>query len=193
MKIGIIGTFNTGKTSLCHSLVGALKERGIRAEFVPEAVRSCPLPSGTEGRNTLDSQTWILLKQIANEIEAESKNDVIVCDSNVINLYAYFVSVMNRTEKPRQEYIAIAKNILMEWHRTYDMIFKLMIPKDKQTIITNDGFRSINSEWQKEIDRLINKTTDFLGVRPYEIQMDSNVERVNRVLSVMEENKHFKP
>ena len=193
MKIGIIGTFNTGKTSLCHSLVGALKERGIKAEFVPEAVRSCPLPAGTESRSTLEAQMWIMLRQISNEIEAESRNDVIVCDSNIINLYAYFVSIMNRTEKPKPEHIAIAKTMLVEWHRTYDLIFKLMIPKEKQMIITNDGFRSINVEWQKEIDRLINKTTDFLGIRPYEIQMDSNVERVNRVLKVMEENKHFKP
>ncbi|MFQ6009604.1 MAG: AAA family ATPase [Candidatus Aenigmatarchaeota archaeon] len=191
MKIGIIGTFNTGKTSLCHSLVGALKEKGVRAEFVPESVRNCPMPAGTEGNSTLDSQMWIIAKQVANEMEAEHNNDVIVCDSNIVNIYAYFLSILKNTPNPKEEFVSIAKSVLEEWHKTYDFLFKLTIPKEKQMMITNDGFRSVNLKWQKEIDVLIDQIISSLGIKVYEIPLDSNLERVRKIMRIIEENKPF--
>ena len=78
MKVAFIGTHGVGKTTLCYDLAAALKKRDLTVELVREVARECPLPINQE--TTLKAQAWILHTQIAWELQAEAKADVVFCD-----------------------------------------------------------------------------------------------------------------
>src|SRR5512140_1920303 len=87
MKVAFIGTHGVGKTTLCYDLAAALKKRDLSVELVREVARECPLPINRE--TTLKAQAWILHTQIAWELQAEAKADVVFCDRAVLDNYCY--------------------------------------------------------------------------------------------------------
>ena len=180
MKIGLTGTHGIGKTSLAYALVGELKSRGIKAGMIREFVRECPLPAGTEENNSAEAQAWILARQVAEEIEAASRFDVVVCDRTVIDNYAYFIWAKEKFGcKPEIE--NFCKAIFENWSKTYDFIFKLEPAFNPQ----NDGFRSISPDWQMEIDRLVEKNISSLGISAHRLELKANRERSDDVLKVV--------
>lgn len=44
MKIALIGTHGTGKTTLAYDIISKLKKKGIDADFLGEVARICPFP-----------------------------------------------------------------------------------------------------------------------------------------------------
>ena len=143
-KIAFIGTHGTGKTTLAHQLVAELKKRGIDAGYLGEIVRNCPFPINEQ--TTKKSQIWIILSQIIKELEEEDKNDMLICDRSALDGYVYYVRKFGRS--------AILEPLIREHMKTYDKIIKVPIKKE---FLQKDKFRSINQEFQKEIDILTNK------------------------------------
>ncbi len=180
MKICLVGTHGIGKTSLAHSLVGELKSRGVNVGMLKEFVRECPLPTGTEENNSIEAQIWILLRQVIEEIEAEKKFDVVVCDRSVIDIYAYFLSVRKKFGS-RTEMDKIAEGIFKNWGKTYTNIFKLQ----PAFLPPEDNFRSTSPDWQVEIDRLVDANLKELGISAHEVPLSSVRDRVDSVLSVV--------
>jgi len=180
MKIGLTGTHGIGKTSLAYALVGELKSRGARAGMIREFVRECPLPAGTEENNSAEAQAWILARQVAEEIEAASRFDVVVCDRTVIDNYAYFLWAKEKFSAGAQ-IESVAKSIFENWSRTYDFIFKLEPAFNPQ----NDGFRSTNPDWQMQIDMLVDKNISSLGINAHKLELKANRERADDVLKVV--------
>jgi len=87
MKVAFIGTHGVGKTTLCYDLAAGLKKRDLTVEIVREVARECPLPINRE--TTLKAQAWILHTQIAWELQAEAKADVVFCDRAVLDNFCY--------------------------------------------------------------------------------------------------------
>ena len=61
MKIAVIGSHGTFKTTLIYFLAGVLKAKGRNVGIIPEVARACPYFKGSHG-NVL-AQNWILLTQ----------------------------------------------------------------------------------------------------------------------------------
>lgn len=175
MKIGLIGSHSTGKTSLAHSLIGRLRELGYNAIMIEESVRLCPLPSGSENRNSLEAQAWIILNQITRELEAQNYK-ILVCDRTVIDNYAYFRWVEKRLKDKLLSDMII--NVVKSWSKTYDWIFKLPV----LTKPVGDGFRSTTYSWQIEIDKYIDDVLEDLKITSFKVKSLSNKDRVNEIL-----------
>ncbi len=180
MKIGLTGTHGIGKTSLAFALVGELKSRGVKAGMIREFVRECPLPAGTEENNSAEAQAWILARQIAEEIEAASRFDVVVCDRTAIDNYAYFLWAREKFGCSK-EIENFCKAIFENWSKTYDFVFKLEPAFNPQ----NDGFRSTNPDWQMQIDRIVNENISKLGINARKLELKANRERADDVLRVV--------
>lgn len=184
MKIAISGTHGVGKTSLAHSLVGSLREKGVHAVVNAETVRMCPLPAGTQKNNSVDAQTWVIAKQLLEEIELDKKFPVVICDRSVLCNYAYFLWALEKEPQLKDSPQArIAHNIFKEWVKTYDFIFKL--PISEQTTLTEDGFRSTKEEWQQEIDRMIDQIIKEHNITVYSIPLDKNEKRVQKIVEII--------
>lgn len=147
MKVAFIGTHGVGKTTLCYDLASALKKRDVAVELVREVARECPLPINRD--TTLKAQAWILHTQIAWELNAESKGEVVVCDRSVLDNYCY----MRRAAGP-----AVAESgfeaLVRSWLPSYDVLVRVPVVGDPRF----DGVRDTDHAFQREIDASVAET-----------------------------------
>lgn len=181
IKIGITGAHGTGKTALAHSLVGHLKELGFNAGYIREFVRDCPLPVGTEKENSIPAQTWILCRQLIEELEAVHKYDILICDRTMIDNYAYFLWNMRAGRPASEELQKISSSIFDSWAHTYDFILKLPITVP----LSPDGFRSTDIKWQLEIDKIIEEILSSKNIKHHLIKLAPNHVRIDEILKIL--------
>jgi nicotinamide riboside kinase len=144
-KIALIGTHGTGKTTLAHELTAESKKIGINTEFLGEVVRNCPLPINEE--QTIEASEWIIYSQYIKELEHTGRCDLLVCDRSIVDGYVYFYNKFGRL--PNLE------RFVKDKARTYKYLIRIPV---NQRFLINDGVRSIDPVFQKDID----KAFDFI-------------------------------
>lgn len=143
MKIAIIGTHGTGKTTLAYKLCAEAKKLGRNATVLNETARSCPFPIN-EG-SSLDGFIWMTGAQLAKEqLAVAHKSDFIVCDRSVFDHVAYVPRELAKG-KIFDGFLSACK----AWMNTYDKIF--WIHPSKNIDIVNDGIRCVDPQFQKII------------------------------------------
>ncbi len=161
-KLAFVGTHGIGKTTLTHQTVSELKKRGVNADFLGEVVRDCPLPIN-EG--TLEeSQMWIIHSQIVKELEMKNKCDWLICDRSVLDGYVYYFNKFGKNE--------VLENLVKNFLKSYDLIVRVKINPD---FLKEDGIRSVDKEFQKEIDEKMFSFLNEMGVDYIEFE---DVERI---------------
>jgi len=147
IKVAVIGTHGTRKTTICHKLVAGLKEAEINAEYLGEVARRAKQIGFELNENTtLEAQQWIFHTQIARELEflARPDVDVLVCDRGVIDNYMYLINRFGH--QPEIE------GLINLHTKTYAHLFLVPINNGD---LTSDQVRSTNPIFQLEIDRLL--------------------------------------
>lgn len=151
MKIAFIGTHGVGKTTLCFDLAARLKRLEYSVDLVKEVARDCPLPINRD--TTLAAQAWILHTQIAREIVANERHEVVICDRSVLDNYAYLVHRMG----PRPD----LEPLIQAWLPGYTALIKIPIWRKPSF----DGVRDMALDFQREIDGAIDSLLQRFGVR----------------------------
>lgn len=146
MKVAFIGTHGVGKTTLCYDLASVLKRQGVDVDMVKEVARLSPLP--VNRKTSLESQTWILTTQVAEEIRSASRHQVVVCDRSVLDNYAYLMLACGR-QKAIERFVDY-------WMRTYTLLFKVPI----SGAASPDGFRDLDEFFMRSIDQLVDQLLD---------------------------------
>lgn len=151
-KIALIGTHGTGKTTLAHEIVSNMKKSSLDADFLGEIVRKCPFPINEKA--TKKSQIWIILKQILEEMEAEEKTDILVCDRSVLDGYIYYIDKFGRNK--------VLESLVLQHLKTYDFLVKVPI---REGFLKPDKIRSIDKNFQKRIDTQLDKFLKSLKIQ----------------------------
>lgn len=141
MKLAFIGTHGVGKTTLCFDLAARLKRLDWSVDIVKEVARACPLPINRD--TTVEAQAWILHTQVAEELAAASRYQVVVCDRSVLDNYAYLAHRGGRS--------AAYDALVQEWITTYDALVKVPVIQSPSF----DGTRDTSSAFQRDIDHWI--------------------------------------
>lgn len=137
-KVAFIGTHGVGKTTMCYGLAARLKKRDVSLEVVHEVARRCPLPINTE--TSVASQSWILHTQIAEELTAEARYPMVICDRSALDNYVYLLVAAG----PQQ-----TLNTLVErWMDSYDLLFHVPIVDAPSA----DGVRATDPGFQRAVD-----------------------------------------
>lgn len=149
MKLALIGTHSTGKTTIIKHLAETLSHQGIKTTVLPEFARLCPFP--IDESTTLDAQAWIQEQQIKEEAKHHNPHGVLICDRSTLDNFAY----MHRAVNGKHDISAFEKRAA-EHMKTYDAVFKtqkLALPAE------DDGVRPVDSEtyesFRQHIDELI--------------------------------------
>jgi predicted ATPase len=171
LKVAFIGTHGVGKTTLCFDLASRLKRLDLGVDIVKEVARACPLPINRD--TTVEAQAWILHTQMAQEIEALSRYEVVICDRSVIDNYAYLVHRAGR----RPEYDAL----VAQWMGTYAGLFKVPILQAPSF----DGTRDVSATFQADIDTVIDGLVAAFGVRCRTLDPDDREGWVDAVMEQM--------
>jgi len=154
-KIAFIGTHGVGKTTLCYGLAARLKARDLSLDVVGEVARRCPLPinRGT----TRDAQSWILHTQIAEEILAASRYDVVICDRSVLDNFVYLLIAAGR--QPDLE------SLVTHWMPSYDLLIHVPIVGDPRP----DGLRSTEPGFQRAVEDRLRREIGARGLAVVEL------------------------
>lgn len=142
MKIAVIGTHGTGKTTLTYLLAAHAKKIGKNARVINETARSCPFPLN-EGFS-IDGARWIITTQIQKELSAKAaKTELLICDRASIDPIMYLDG-----GSFKQDAYEDLRQFAESWMQTYDLL--IWITPDTKTLF-HDGVRSTNTEFQEKV------------------------------------------
>ena len=171
MKIAVIGTHSTGKTTLCHDIVAALRHVGRDAQVVNEVARGSPLP--VNENTSFDAQYWVLATQIKHEIEYGTLHETIVCDRGVIDNFMYLL-------RRFPDKAALLSPLVLEHCKRYYLIIRTLIEKDAE----KDSFRSVDQGFREEIDAMLGTFLETHGI-PH-VTITGN-DKVAKIVSLIQE------
>ena len=144
IKVAIVGTHCVGKTTLASKFAAEVTRRGAIAEIVPEVARECPLPVNEEAPR--EAFYWILARQLQLEVEKSTHADILICDRSVVDNFIYYVRRFGTAGEDAEALHTFCKS----WMKTYDLIVRLPISFS----LKDDEYRSLNIQFQREIDEL---------------------------------------
>lgn len=147
MKIGIMGTHCTGKTTLARSMAAdmALMTADTRETIglLPEIVRNCPFKVNRDSGR--DSVFWIFFSQFVREIEMTEKYDIVVCDRTVLDPLAYAWAL------GYTDLVELWMPAALEHFKSYQKVY-FMRPVGPPV---DDGFRDIDPVFRDEVDDIL--------------------------------------
>jgi nicotinamide riboside kinase len=149
-KIAFIGSHGVGKTTLCYGLAARLKARDLPVEVVHEVARRCPLPINEE--TSVAAQSWILHTQVTEEIVAQARYPVVVCDRSVLDNYVYLLLAAGR--QPALD------PLVDSWTRGYDLLVHVPIVDQPSP----DGIRSPDPAFQRAVDERLEREVAERGL-----------------------------
>lgn len=149
MKIAFLGSHGVGKTILCYDLASMLKKMNKTVSIVSEVSREAVKKGLPINENTtIEAQGWILLMQMAKEIEAQHDSEYVICDRSVIDNYMYMRSKFG----PQSFY----EDLIMKWIESNGYSFLFQVPVMGEELL-KDGVRSTVPEFQMLIDSELRK------------------------------------
>lgn len=178
IKVAVIGTHGTRKTSLCYDFAGRLKSVGIGAGVMEEVARKLPRFHGfsiNEG-TTRESQLWIIQTQIKEELEYSARGDVnpLFTDRAVIDNYMYYFHRFGKDNPALDIYVDW-------WTKTYDLLVKMPILENRSLNV--DPVRAERAEFKVAIDRLLEKELEIRGI-PFHVYTTTE-EVIEKVMLLM--------
>lgn len=151
-KLAFIGSHGVGKTTLCYGLAARLKARDLAVEVVHEVARRCPLPINEE--TTLESESWILHAQMAEEIAARYRYPVVICDRSVLDNYVYLL--LASAPGPGLD------ELVDRWTASYDLLVHVPVIDEPSP----DGVRSHDPAFQRAVDERLERELSARGLSP---------------------------
>ncbi len=169
MRIAVIGTHSTGKTTLAKAL-----SRELNIPVIEECARSHDIKHAS-----VEEYIKIQENILAEQIKAESKHQNFISDRSTIDNLAYWIhscapmvdAVTNRS------YTKTA----LENVTTYTNIF-LLVP---EFYPRDDGFRDTNIIYQLQIAETIN-TILYLHQIPHHVLSGSVDERLRHAMRILQ-------
>jgi nicotinamide riboside kinase len=149
-KVALIGSHGVGKTTLCFGLAARLKERDVSLDVVHEVARRCPLPINEE--TGVASESWILHTQIAEELIAQARYPVVVCDRSALDNYVYLLLAAG--PQPGLE------GLVNSWMAGYDLLVHVPIVEAPQS----DGVRAEDPAFQRAVDERLERELASRGL-----------------------------
>jgi len=129
MKIALVGTHNSGKTTALWNVGSELKKRGYKDfTLIQEVVRACPYPMFDPAFN-FQCQLWTMLHQILAEMEAQRRYKNVITDRSVFDQLVYYrAKLPNKSDYLKDPYYAeltMLRNLANKWedYYPYDYIF----------------------------------------------------------------------
>ena|SRR5690349_8869887 len=166
-KVAFIGSHGVGKTTLCYGLAARLKRRDVAVEVVHEVARRCPLPINEE--TSIAAQSWILHTQIAEELVAQARYPVVVCDRSVLDNFVYLLLAAGRQEGPER--------VVDSWIQGYDLLVHVPIVEQPSP----DGIRSADPGFQHAVEDLLDRELEARGLAPLRLDASDRPGRLDRV------------
>lgn len=170
MKISIVGSHGTGKTTTAQMIADQLDYN-----FIPDVVADAFKNKFEINENTPpETQFWILTKQI--ELQRNTPESWVMEKSLWDNIIYGSFSIKDK------KVIDVIENIVLK-NAEYDIVFYLPI----EFAIEDDGLRSTNIEFQKSIDDKLLKYLKKIGQKYYTLS-GSRDDRLKKAIKIVKKH-----
>ncbi len=170
IAICLLGAESTGKTTLAEQLVGALRERGLRAVMVAEYLREFCLQ--VQRMPTPEEQPGIAAEQQRRVEQARQMHDVVVADTSglMVSVYSELVYA-DRSLYPQA----------LAWQRTYDLT--LLTAIDIPWV--SDGLLRDGPHVREPVDDMIRRALHE-DRQPYSVVSGRGTDRLRSALGAFD-------
>jgi len=144
-KIAVVGSHGIRKTTAVLSIAATVQRAGHSVELGREVVRDNPL--GINEAATGESQLWVLVSQIRQELQLAPKADVLVTDRGVMDNFAYYLRACGGRD------VYDVEPLVRRWSATYDLVLRLVPDIPLQA----DGVRSTSDGFRDEIEAILDE------------------------------------
>jgi len=159
LKIAFIGSHGVGKTTLCYGLAARLKARDVALDVVHEIARRCPLPINEE--TSVAAQSWILHTQISEEMVAQARYPVVICDRSALDNYVYLLLAAGRQDA--------LEPLLDYWMKSYGLLIHIPI----LDLPSPDGVRATDPTFQRAVDDRLIRELEQRGLESFELDPEA--------------------
>jgi len=144
-KVAFIGSHGIRKTTAVHAFANAMQRAGRSVEHGREVVRDNPL--GINEGATGESQLWVLVSQIRQELQLAHRADVLVLDRGVMDNFAYYLRACGGED------VFDVAPLVANWSTTYDMVVRLR----PDVALRSDGVRSTSETFRDEVETILDE------------------------------------
>ncbi|WP_406354240.1 AAA family ATPase [Streptomyces sp. NBC_00658] len=129
VRIGIVGTYSTGKTTLMRRMEMELRALGTPALRVGGlGKRAAFLGLPKMARHTALSSEWIMTAGVAAELAATVRANVILADCAAPAALAYYTAALeHRAEKAPDEYLRRLRALATALSTPYDLLLATVL------------------------------------------------------------------
>ena len=174
LRIALIGSHGTGKTSIVEELA-----RITKIPIIEELARNYNMntPDMDEYKHY---QKQLLLEQLKAEAALFLSKGSFISDRSSIDNTAYFLlkCYENSTREEKRRYTQIAIHNSLRYTHLFYVPIEIPLPKD-------DGFRFKGELFRESVDKRINDIIRYYGVEVTPVTGSLN-ERVSKILEVIE-------
>jgi predicted ATPase len=150
MKIAVIGTANTGKTTYVNDFLKKWPMYTSPAKSYREILKEKNLPHSKD--STEDTQK-LILDFLIDQATEFSKKDNVILDRCVLDCLAY-TTWLCLNEKVSEKFLDQQRIIVRETLKLYDVLFFIPLTKAAPIDIQDDGFRNTDPIFREEIDNI---------------------------------------
>ena len=144
-KVAFVGSHGIRKTTAVHAFANVMQRAGRSVEHGREVVRDNPL--GINEGATGESQLWVIVSQIRQELTLAHRADVLVLDRGVMDNFAYYLRACGGDD------IFGLSSLVTRWSETYDMVVRLR----PDIALRSDGVRSTSDAFRDEVESILDE------------------------------------
>lgn len=162
-KICFTGAHGTGKSTCATHLASLLKQADPKKSVVllEENVRR--IVKLTDGKlNTIEFQKLAIADQLFRETSNELLHDIVITDRTLIDYLVY--GILEGNSLPWEYFLLVRKHL-----KTFKKIYFIR-PDSYEDKIANDGFRSMDSDFRKKVDKKFKQMLRYGKVEYIEIR-----------------------
>jgi predicted ATPase len=150
MKIAVIGTQNTGKSTYVKDFLKKWPMYTTPSTSYRDILKEKNLP---HSQNSNEETQKIILNFLIDQATASSKDDNVILDRCVLDCLAYSTWLC-LNDKVSEKFLDQQRIIIRETLKLYDVILFIPLTKAAPIEIENDGFRNIDPIFREEIDNI---------------------------------------
>jgi hypothetical protein len=160
VRIGIVGTYSTGKTTLIRHIEMELRALGVtalRSGGFGKRAASLGLPKMTD--HTAASAEWIITAGVADELAATVRAEVVLADCAAPAALAYYTAALeHRGEPAPSETVNRLRTLVMSLSTPYDLLLATVLDPDEPLT----GTRDHDPDFRRLVDVHTHKLLDTL-------------------------------